>query len=183
MNDITKWESSQQMVDLFNDLGMRPKYLFGSEILASGLLATKQVLILEAFATNEGYLVMELNKSDKNNFLRLFVGGTDFSNVVGARPWRWKGSPRNVAADFYAALGRRNNNKIYFDKGWIAWFPEGYSTMTLVEFYHEPKPAGQFNIEGRVFHGEKAFARLTVLEAHGKVSFTASPDSINRWEI
>lgn len=183
MNDITKWESSQQMVDLFNDLRMSPKYLFSHEILASGLLATKKVLILKAFFTNEGYLVMELNKSDKHSFLRLFVGGTDFSNVVGAKPWSWKGSPKNVAADFYASLGRGNNQQIYFDKGWIAWFPEGYSTMTLVEFFDEPKPDGQFNIEGRVFHGERAFARLKVLEAHGKVSFTASPDSINRWEI
>ena len=180
MNDITKWESSQEMVDLFNDFGMRPKYLFAHEISAVVANQFPKLLILEAFATNEGYLVLELNQSDKNSFLRLFVGGGDFSSVVGARPWSWKGSPKNVAADFYASLGRGNNNRIYFDKGWIAWFPEGYSTMTLVEFYEEPKNAGQFEIRGRVFHGEKAFARLKKLEVDIEIT---RPDSINRWKI
>jgi len=179
MNDVTKWESSQDMVDLFKYLSMKPKYLFAHEIgpqISSG----PALLILEAFATNEGYLVMEKNNSDKNNFLDAFVGGTDFSNVVGATPWRWKEPGRNVAADFYAALGRGGNNRIYFDKGWISWFPEGYSTMTLVEFYDEPKTKGEFKINGKVYHGEKAFARLQVLEVDNELG---SPDSINRWEI
>ena len=190
MNDVTKWESSQDMVDLFKYLSMKPKYLFAHEIghTASTILGTvgaggadvETLLILEAFATNEGYLVMEKNNSDKNNFLMLFVGGGDFSNIVGARSWRWKGNPRNVAADFYAALGKGGNNRIYFDKGWISWFPEGYSTMTLVEFYDEPKTQGEFKINGRVYHGEKAFARLQVLEVDKN---RRNPDSINRWEI
>jgi hypothetical protein len=190
MNDVTKWESSQDMVDLFKYLSMKPKYLFAHEIghTASTILGTvgaggadvETLLILEAFATNEGYLVMEKNNSDKNNFLDAFVGGTDFSNVVGATPWRWKEPGRNVAADFYAALGRGGNNRIYFDKGWISWFPEGYSTMTLVEFYDEPKTKGEFKINGKVYHGEKAFARLQVLEVDNELG---SPDSINRWEI
>ncbi len=174
------------MVDLFEDFGMDPEYLFSHEIdpVAGSWYdsedgSTSAFFILEAFATNEGYLVMKKIESDKNNFLRLFVGGTSFSNVVGARPWRWKDNPRNVAADFYAALGRGDNNRIYFDKGWIAWFPEGYSTMTLVEFYEEPKDAGQFKVNGAIYHGEKAFARLQVLE----VDELGSPDSINRWEI
>ena len=180
MNDVTKWESSQEMVDLFYDLGMDPEYLFAHEIdHESQLREPNAFFILEAFATNEGYLVMKKNRSRKDTFLRLFVGGTEFSNVVGARPWRWKGSPKNVAADFYAALGRGGNNTIYFDTGWIAWFPEGYSTMTLVEFYEEPKEQKGFKINGAIYHGEKAFARLQVLE----VDELGSPDSINRWEI
>ena len=183
MNDITRWESSQQMVDLFNDLNMNPKYLFAHEV--SPLLSSGPALfILEDLATNEGYLVLEKNNSNKNIFLMIFVGGTDFSNVVGARPWRWKGNPRNVAADFYAALGRGGNNRIYFDEGWIAWFPEGYSTMTLVEFYNESKTnfgeSGEIDINGKVYHGEKAFARLQVLEVDKN---RRNPDSINRWEI
>lgn len=168
------------MVSLFKDLEMHPKYLFAHEISYIVAKQFPKLLILDAFATYEGYLVLELNQSDKTGFLRLFVGGTGFSNVVGEKPWRWKDNPKNVAADFYAALGRGGNNRIYFDKGWIAWFPEGYSTMTLVEFYEEPKEQKEFKINGRVYHGEKAFARLQVLEVDGELG---SPDSINRWEI
>ena len=54
--------------------------------------------------------------------------------------------------------------------------------MTLVEFYDEPKTHKYdiFDINGKVYHGEKAFARLKVLEVDKN---RRSPDSINRWEI
>ena len=52
--------------------------------------------------------------------------------------------------------------------------------MTLVEFYDEPKEKKKFKINGAIYHGEKAFARLQVLEVDGELG---SPDSINRWEI
>ena len=189
MNDITRWESSQEMVNLFNDLKMNPEYLFSHEI--ENLEDVSNYLILEAFDTNEGYLVLDEQQDSKDNFLEIFGGGTGFSNVVGAKPWKFytpTDSPPNVAADFYADLGRGRNNRIYFDKGWMAWFPEGYSTMTLVEFYDEPKTHKYdiFDINGKIYHGEKAFARLKVLEVDSLVygkDWSWSPDSINRWVI
>ena len=182
MSDVTKWKSSQEVTNLFEALGMSPKYLFSHEIREIVATQFPSLLILEAFATNEGYLALERNQSDKNEFLKYFIGGTGFSNEVGAKPWNWlawRGFQRR--ADFYASLGRGNNDRIYFDKGWIAWFPEGYSTMTLVEFYGESTPANDFDVDGRIYFGESAFARMQALEVDG-LSITG-PDSINRWKI
>ena len=180
MSDVNKWKSSQEMVDLFRDIGMDPKYLFSHEIFDS----PNPPLILESFASKEGYLVLDLGSGDKNAFLNLFEGGTGFKTVLGAKPWEWKSGLKDyTVANFYADLGLRSNgfkNWVYFDSGWIAWFPEGYSTMTLVEFYDEPKPTPNFQIEGRVYHGEKAFARLNVLD---DIDIVKIPDSINRWVI
>ena len=150
MSDVNKWKSSQEMVDLFRDIGMDPKYLFSHETIQAQ--KDYSLLILESFASKEGYLVLDEGGSDKNDFLNLFEGGTERVTVSG----------------------------VYFDSGWIAWFPEGYSTMTLVEFYDEPKPAPNFQIGGRVYHGEKAFARLNVLD---DIDIVKIPDSINRWKI
>jgi len=174
MSDVNKWKSSQEMMDLFRDIGMEPKYLFSHEIFDSNL-------ILESFASKEGYLVLDLGSSDKNDFLNLFEGGTGFKTVLGAKPWEWRSGLKDyTVANFYADLGRGANDRVYFDSGWIAWFPEGYSTMTLVEFYDEPKPAPNFQIGGSVYHGEKAFARLNVLD---DIDIVKIPDSINRWVI
>lgn len=185
MSDVNKWQSSGLMVDLFKMLEMNPKYMFAHEIQA--VIANQQpqlrheMLILESFASKEGYLVLDRGSSDKTNFLNLFEGGTGFKTVLGAKPWEWRSGLKDYkVANFYADLGRGGNNGIYFDKGWIAWFPEGYSTMTLVEFYDEPKPTPNFQIEGRVYHGEKAFARLNVLD---DIDIVKIPDSINRWVI
>ena len=56
--------------------------------------------------------------------------------------------------------------------------------MTLVEFYNESKTnfgeSSEIDINGKVYHGEKAFARLQVLDVDKN---RRSPDSINRWEI
>lgn len=177
MSDVNKWKSSQEMVDLFSDIGMDPKYLFGPEVERDVAIQRlvghpPKMLILESFASKEGYLVLDLGSSDKTNFLNLFEGG-DVSY------WEWKSGLNYKGANFYADLGRGANNRIYFHSGWIAWFPEGYSTMTLVEFYDEPKPAPNFQIDGRIYHGEKAFARLNVLN----IDIAKIPDSINRWNI
>tara|TARA_A200000159_G_C7185523_1_gene281447 strand:+ start:205 stop:744 length:540 start_codon:yes stop_codon:yes gene_type:complete len=179
MSDVNKWKSSQEMVDLFRNIGMDPKYLFSHEIDEWDHQFPK--MFLESFASKEGYLALDLGSSDKNDFLNLFEGGTGFKTVLGAKPWEWRSGLKDyTVANFYADLGRGANDRVYFDSGWIAWFPEGYSTMTLVEFYDEPKPAPNFQIEGRVYHGEKAFARLNVLD---DIDIVKIPDSINRWVI
>ena len=178
MSNVNKWKSSQEMVDLFRDIGMDPKYLFSHETIQAQ--KDYSLLILESFASKEGYLVLDEGGSDKNDFLNLFEGGTERVTVSGAKPWKWRSGLKDyTVANFYADLPR-GSDRVYFDSGWIAWFPEGYSTMTLVEFYDEPKPAPNFQIGGRVYHGEKAFARLNVLDDNRIVKI---PDSINRWVI
>ena len=128
---------------------------------------------------NHVYHTYTLNtkKTDKKRFLELFGGGTrGFSNVVGAKPWSSTVAPTTseVEANFYADLGNGLNNKIYFDKGWIAYTGEGYSNMALLQIDTCEQPAGKgFTIT----YGELAFENYMILKPDW------CPDSINNWEI
>ena len=183
MSDPKKWKSSQKMMDLFKTLGFEPEYQFSHEIFH----LSPHIMILEAPAITEGFLKLDMSHSSKQEFLKHFAGGVAGpEKFVDARPWAFNGKLPNssrMMANLYSDMGRDKNNKIYIDSGWIAFFLDGYSNMTLVEFWADPAPLanGRLNWRGKIYHGEKAFSKLNELD--GREQRTNYPNSINRWVI
>ena len=112
------------------------------------------------------------NNSKKEVFLKHFGGGNGPSIVVGAIPWTSRG--KSFEADFYADLGSGKNNRIYFDKGWIAYTDGGYSNMSLLEMNCDRDDPENGMV---LSYGENAFSKYRLLQTNW------SPDSINRWDI
>ena len=131
---------------------------------------------------------------NKQKFLKLFSGGSNFLNVVGSIPWTGVGSvgsdikfERNARklkydASFFGDVGRGNNNQVYLDTGWIAAYEEGnYSNMALIEFEME----SGMNVGGSsiiaemvITYGEDAYSQW--IQKSEKVII---PNSINNWAI
>lgn len=84
-------------------------------------------------------------------------------------------------AELLAEVGMENNPRVYIWDGFVAFFPDGYSNMILLEFYDDPVIGDSKTMHGKVHYGEKAFQKWKEMRTY--LPEVGNPDSINRWTI
>ena len=84
-------------------------------------------------------------------------------------------------AELLAEVGSENNPRFYIWDGFVAFFPDGYSNMILLEFYDDPVIGDSKTMHGKVHYGEKAFEKWKEMRTY--IPEVGNPDSINRWTI
>jgi hypothetical protein len=94
-----------------------------------------------------------------------------------------KGQPLDeiANAELFAEVGRDKNPRVYIWDGFVAFFPDGYSNMVLLEFYDDPVIGDNKSMHGKVHYGEKAFQKWKEMRTY--LPEIGNPDSINRWKI
>ncbi len=91
----------------------------------------------------------------------------------------------SMEAEIMAEMGKGNNMRIYIWSGYMAFYPDGYSNMTLIEWFNDD--ANVLNLgqtlkpDGEVYFGEKAFKKLKKLRT--RIPIVGFYPSINRVSI
>ncbi len=207
MNDMTKWDSTQTMLKLFGDLGYDMSYQFTNEVDFDD----DQKMFLRSLETPPQWLVMDREFTDKSVFLDYFEnlgwqperkgfspkgprpGGGEVDSNGNPISTIWqvqhliaptisKKPLDDIAnSELFASFGRDRNMRIYISGGFIAFYPDGYSNMVLLEFYDRPVEGTTKIMHGEVHYGEKAFEKFKEMRTF--VPARGHPDSINRWII
>lgn len=84
-------------------------------------------------------------------------------------------------AELLAEVGMEKNPRVYIWDGFVAFYPDGYSNMVLLEFYDDPVIGDNKSMHGKVHYGEKAFEKWKEMRTY--LPEVGNPDSINRWTI
>lgn len=84
-------------------------------------------------------------------------------------------------AELLAEVGMDKNPRVYIWDGFVAFFPDGYSNMVLLEFYDDPVIGDNKSMHGKVHYGENAFEKWKEMRTY--LPEVGNPDSINRWTI
>lgn len=203
MSNLIDMESTQEMMDLLGELGYSPGYYYTNEVDFK-----KPQEFLRSIDTPAQWLVLHREWTDKEVFLEYFENrgwqpkrkmfspygprlGSNEADSLGnpiSTVWqirepssRKAGLGDIVNVELLADLGKGINNKIYIQGGYMAFFPDGYSNMVLLEFYDEPVIGDNKSMHGKVHYGEKAFKRWKEMRTY--FPEVGNPDSINRWQI
>ena len=102
-----------------------------------------------------------------------------------ANPVEWSSTLKSLNeianAELLAEVGREKNPRVYIWDGFVAFYPDGYSNMILLEFYDDPVIGDNKSMHGKVHYGEKAFQKWKEMRTY--LPEVGNPDSINRWTI
>jgi len=199
-SDMIEWNSTQTMMNLFEEMGYSPAYKYANEVD----FKDPDLLFLRSIETPAQWLVLDREFSDRTVFLEFFDNrgwqpkrgmfspfgpraGTNEADSAGnpiSTVWQITedlvaptihSKPLNeiANAELLAEVGREKNPRIYIWEGFVAFFPDGYSNMVLLEFFGDG--------HGKVHYGEKAFEKWKEMRTY--LPEVGNPDSINRWTI
>ncbi len=214
-SDMIEWDSTQTMMNLFEEMGYSPAYKYTNEVD----FKDPDLLFLRSIETPAQWLVLNREFSDRTVFLEFFENrgwqpkrrmfspfgpragrneadsaGNPISTVwqittdrvasslaLGTRSSTLKPLDEIANAELLAELGKEKNPRIYIWDGFVAFYPDGYSNMILLEFYDDPVIGDNKSMHGKVHYGEKAFKRWKEMRTY--FPEVGNPDSINRWTI
>jgi len=202
---MIEWDSTQTMMNLFEDMGYSPAYKYTNEID----FKDPDLLFLRSIETPAQWLVLNREFSDKEVFLKFFENrgwqpkrrmfspfgpraGTNEADSAGnpiSTVWQISNSSNSLQsslneianAELLAEVGREKNTRVYIWDGFVAFYPDGYSNMILLEFYDDPVIGDSKTMHGKVHYGEKAFEKWKEMRTY--LPEVGNPDSINRWTI
>jgi|SaaInlV_125m_DNA_1040241.scaffolds.fasta_scaffold00150_20 hypothetical protein len=86
----------------------------------------------------------------------------------------------SMEAEIMGDLGKGNNMRIYIWSGYMAFYPDGYSNMTLIEWFND-NDLQSLKPHGEVYFGENAFTKLKELRT--RLPTVGFYPSINRVSI
>ncbi len=173
---------------------------------------------LEVFKWNDNFVYLDQSNTDKHNFYKIFANRgwqpelgkmsphgprsgpsaqVDSLNNPVSTIWEFKSEimrmslfpSTGVDAELLAEGGKGDNKWIYIWGGYIAFYPEGYSNMMLIEWFDsydndsnsiDPSRGGMV-WDGEIHYGEKAFQRFKELRT--RPYETIFYPSINRRRI
>lgn len=207
-SDMIEWASTQTMMNLFEEMGYSPAYRYTNEVdfkdpdklFLRSIETPAQWLVLDReFSDRTVFLEFFENRGWQPK-RRMFspYGPRPGMNEVDSRgnpiSTVWQITDDLVAptihskplneianAELLAEVGRENNPRVYIWDGFVAFFPDGYSNMVLLEFYDDPVIGDSKTMHGKVHYGEKAFEKWKEMRTY--LPEIGNPDSINRWTI
>lgn len=207
-SDMIEWASTQTMMNLFEEMGYSPAYSYTNEVDFKGpdklflrsIETPAQWLVLDReFSDRTVFLEFFENRGWQPK-RRMF---SPYGPRAGLSEVDSKGNPISTVwqitedllaptihskpldeianAELLAEVGRENNPRVYIWGGFLAFFPDGYSNMILLEFYDDAVIGDNKSMHGKVHYGEKAFQKWKEMRTY--IPEVGNPDSINRWTI
>ena len=213
MVSMSKWESKSitQMIEFLELLGYSPqksdewqekgpdskkeniragfsKYIFEPQYLVLDKTNTQKAKFLEIFE-NRGWQP-QLKKQSVYGPRAGSVNQVDASGVPVSTIWEIKDFDTTMdiigEAELLAEVGKGGNDWIYIWSGYMAFWPDGWSNMALIEWFKEgqdPIKGETGEDDGQILYGEDAFRRLQELRTLPEEEELLFYASINRWVI
>lgn len=205
---MIEWASTQTMMNLFEEMGYSPAYRYTNEIdfkdpdklFLRSIETPAQWLVLDReFSDKTVFLEFFENRGwqPKRRMFSPFgprAGMNEADSAGNPISTVWQITEDLVAptihskpldeianAELLAEVGSENNPRVYIWDGFVAFFPDGYSNMILLEFYNDPVIGDNKSMHGKVHYGEKAFQKWKEMRTY--LPEVGNPDSINRWTI
>ena len=206
---MIEWASTQNMMNLFEEMGYSPAYSYTNEVdfkdpdklFLRSIETPAQWLVLNRefsdrtvfleFFENRGWQPQRRMFSPfgpRAGMNEIDSAGNPISTVwqitgdTEGWPDKYSKPLNEIAnAELLAEVGRENNPRVYIWEGFVAFFPDGYSNMVLLEFYDDPVIGDNKSMHGKVHYGEKAFEKWKEMRTY--LPEIGNPDSINRWTI
>ena len=207
-SDMIEWASTQTMMNLFEEMGYSPAYRYTNEIdfkdpdklFLRSIETPAQWLVLDREFSDKTVFLEFFENRGWQPKRRMF---SPFGPRAGMNEADSAGNPISTVwqitedllaptihskpldeianAELLAEVGSENNPRVYIWDGFVAFFPDGYSNMILLEFYNDPVIGDNKSMHGKVHYGEKAFQKWKEMRTY--LPEVGNPDSINRWTI
>ena len=205
---MIEWASTQTMMNLFEEMGYSPAYKYTNEIdfkdpdklFLRSIETPAQWLVLDREFSDKTVFLEFFENRGWQPKRRMF---SPYGPRAGMNEVDSKGNPISTVwqitedlvaptihskpldeianAELLAEVGRENNPRVYIWDGFVAFYPDGYSNMILLEFYDDPVIGDSKTMHGKVHYGEKAFEKWKEMRTY--IPEVGNPDSINRWTI
>ena len=205
---MIEWASTQTMMNLFEEMGYSPAYKYTNEIdfkdpdklFLRSIETPAQWLVLDREFSDKTVFLEFFENRGWQPKRRMF---SPYGPRAGMNEVDSKGNPISTVwqitedlvaptihskpldeianAELLAEVGSENNPRVYIWDGFVAFFPDGYSNMILLEFYDDPVIGDSKTMHGKVHYGEKAFEKWKEMRTY--IPEVGNPDSINRWTI
>lgn len=207
-SDMIEWASTQTMMNMFEEMGYSPGYRYTNEVdfkdpdklFLRSIETPAQWLVLDREFSDKTVFWEFFENLGWQPKRRMF---SPFGPRAGMNEVDSEGNPISTVwfidqdlvaptihskplneianAELLAEVGRENNPRVYIWDGFVAFYPEGYSNMILLEFYDDPVIGDNKSMHGKVHYGEKAFEKWKEMRTY--IPEVGNPDSINRWTI
>ena len=207
-SDMIEWASTQTMMNLFEEMGYSPAYRYTNEIdfkdpdklFLRSIETPAQWLVLDREFSDKTVFLEFFENRGWQPKRRMF---SPYGPRAGMNEVDSKGNPISTVwqitedlvaptihskpldeianAELLAEVGSENNPRVYIWDGFVAFYPDGYSNMILLEFYDDPVIGDSKTMHGKVHYGEKAFEKWKEMRTY--IPEVGNPDSINRWTI
>ena len=205
---MIEWASTQTMMNLFEEMGYSPAYKYTNEIdfkdpdklFLRSIETPAQWLVLDREFSDKTVFLEFFENRGWQPKRRMF---SPYGPRAGMNEVDSKGNPISTVwqitedlvaptihskpldeianAELLAEVGSENNPRVYIWDGFVAFYPDGYSNMILLEFYNDPVIGDSKTMHGKVHYGEKAFEKWKEMRTY--IPEVGNPDSINRWTI
>ena len=205
---MIEWASTQTMMNLFEEMGYSPAYKYTNEIdfkdpdklFLRSIETPAQWLVLDREFSDKTVFLEFFENRGWQPKRRMF---SPYGPRAGMNEVDSKGNPISTVwqitedlvaptihskpldeianAELLAEVGSENNPRVYIWDGFVAFYPDGYSNMILLEFYDDPVIGDSKTMHGKVHYGEKAFEKWKEMRTY--IPEVGNPDSINRWTI